>query len=203
MNKVYCYCYRYPLLRLSISQTAVSAEPASSTGKPIPGCTDRLCHTILILNIIVGSLLTPDTSACHATRCLCHQTLSERVVCSRLTRLRHLRRDTDGVTSVQLSVAVLTTSACAHHRFIQRQPVPIIGSYNVRLCPSSVFTSACAHHRFLQRQPVPIISSYNVSLCPSSVPSTSEYFPLIVFERECSYIEVNKADLWRLSQAAV
>ena len=203
MNKVYCYCYRYPLLRLSISQTAVSVEPASSTGKPITGCTDRLCHTILILNIIVGTLLTPDTSACHVTRCLCHQTLSERVVCSRLTRLRHLRRDTDGVTSVQLSVAVLTTSACAHHRFIQRQPVPIIGSYNVRLCPSSVFTSACAHHRFLQRQPVPIISSYNVSLCPSSVPSTSEYFPLIVFERECSYIEVNKADLWRLSQAAV
>ena len=163
MNKVYCYCYRYPLLRLSINQTAVSAEPASSTGKPIPGCTDRLCHTILILNIIVGSLLTPGTSACHVTRCLCHQTLSERVVRSQLTQLTQLRRDSDGVTSVQVSVAVLTTSACAHHRFLQRQSVPIIGSYNV-------------------------------SLCPSSVPSTSEYFLLIVFERECSYIKVNEAD---------
>ena len=163
MNKVCGYCYRYQLLWLSINQTAVSAEPAISTGKPVPGCTDRLCHTILILNIIVGSLLTPDTSACHVTRCLCHQTLSERVVYSRLTRLTQLRRDTDGVTSVQLSVAVLTTSACAHHRFLQRQPVPITGSYNV-------------------------------SLCPSSVPSTSEYFLLIVFERECSYIKVNEAD---------
>ena len=163
MNKVYCYCYRYPLLRLSINQTAVSAEPDSSTGKLVPGCTDRLCHTILILNIIVGSLLTPGTSACHVTRCLCRQTLSGRVVCSQLTRLTQLQQDTDGVTSVQLSVLVLTTSACAHHRFLQRQPVPIIGSYNV-------------------------------SLCPSSVPSTSEYFLLIVFERECSYIMVNEAD---------
>ena len=162
MNKVCCYCYRYQLLWLSISQTAVSAEPANSTGKPITGCTDRLCHTILILNIIVGSLLTPDTSACHVTRCLCHQILSERVVYSRLTQLTQLRRDTDGVTSVQLSVLVLTTSACAHHRFL--------------------------------RQPVPITGSYNVSLCPSSVPSTSKYFLLIVFERECSYIMVNEAD---------
>ena len=85
MNKVYCCRYRYQLLWLSISQTAVSAEPASSTGKPITGCTDRLCHTVLILNIIVGSLLIPGTSACHVTRCLCHQTLSERVVYSRLT----------------------------------------------------------------------------------------------------------------------
>ena len=94
-------------------------------------------------------------------------------MCCRLTRLTRLRRDTDGVTSVQL-VAVLTTSACAHHQFLQRQPVPIIGSYKVSLCPSSVLTtSACAHHWFLQRQPVPIISSYNVSLCPSSVLTTS------------------------------
>ena len=92
-------------------------------------------------------------------------------MCCRLTRLTQLRRDTDGVTSVQL-VAVLTTSACTHHQFLQRQPVPII-------------------------------SSYNVSLCPSSVPSTSEYFLLIVFERECSYIMVTEADLWRLSQTAV
>ena len=89
--------------------------------------------------------------------------------------------------------SVLTTSACTHHQFLQRQPVP----------SSVLTTSACAHHQFLQRQPVPIISSYNVSLCPSSVPSTSEYFLLIAFERECSYIKVNKADLWRLSQAAV
>ena len=170
MNKVYCYCYRYPLLRLSINQTAVSAEPASSTGKPITGCTDRLCHTVLILNIIVGSLLIPGTSAYHVTRCLCHQTLSERVVYSRLTWLTQLRQDTDAVTSVQLSVAVLTTSACAHHLFIQRQPVPIISSY--------------------------------VSLCPSLVPSTSEYFLLIVFERECSYIKVNEADsLYECSKA--
>ena len=171
MNKVYCCRYRYQLLWLSISQTAVSAEPASSTGKPITGCTDRLCHTVLILNIIVGSLLIPGTSACHVTRCLCHQTLSERVVYSRLTWLTQLRQDTDAVTSVQLSVAVLTTSACAHHRFLQRQPVPIIGSYNV-------------------------------SLCPSSVPSTSEYFLLVVFERECSYIMVNEADsLYECSKA--
>ena len=83
-------------------------------------------------------------------------------MCSRLTRLTQLRRDTDGVTSVQL-FAVLTTSACTHHRFLQRQPVPIISSYNVSL----------SHHQFLQRQPVPIISSYNVSLCPSSVLTTS------------------------------
>ena len=75
-------------------------------------------------------------------------------MCCRLTRLTQLRRDTDGVTSVQL-VTVL------------------------------------------------IIGSYNVSLCPSSVPSTSEYFLLITFERECSYIKVKKADLWPLSQAAV
>ena len=124
-------------------------------------------------------------------------------MCCRLTRLTQLRRDTDGVTSVQL-VAVLTTSACTHHQFLQRQPVPIICSYNVSLCPSLVLTtSACTHHQFLQRQPVPIIGSYNVSLCPSSVPSTSEYFLLIVFERECSYIMVTEADLWRLSQTAV
>ena len=81
-------------------------------------------------------------------------------MCSRLTRLTQLRRDTDGVKSVQL-VAVLTTSACAHHQFL-RQPVPIIGSIHFR-----------------------ILSSH------------------IVFERECSYIMVTEADLWRLSQAAV
>ena len=143
-------------VQLSTSQTAVSAEPASSTGKPVPGCTDGLCHTILILNIIVGSLLTPGTSACHVTRCLCHRGIRKGDATSARHRRSHI-------------------SAACHC------------SYNVNVCPSSVLTtSACAHHRFLQRQPVPIISFYNVSLCPSSVPSTSEYFPLIVFERECS-----------------
>ena len=148
MNKVYCYCYRYPLLRLSISQTAVSAEPASSTGKPIPGCTDRLCHTILILNIIVGSLLTPDTSACYATRCLCHQ----------------IRKG--GVQSTD-TPAASSARHLRHHRFIQRQTVPIISFY-VSLCPSSVLTtSACAHHQFLQRQPVPIIGSIHFRILSS------------------------------------
>ena len=162
MNKVYCYCYRDHLLQLSTSQTAVSAEPAISTGKPVPpDCTD-FEH---------NSKYNRWVSSYNRHVSLSRDSLSGRVVCSRLTQLTQLRRHTDGVKSVQL-VAVLTTSACAHHRFLQRQPVPIIGSYNV-------------------------------SLCPSSVPSTSEYFLLITFERECSYIKVKKADLWPLSQAAV
>ena len=144
MNKVYCYCYRYPLLRLSISQTAVSAEPASSTGKPIPGCTDRLCHTILILNIIVGSLLTPGTSACHVTRCLCHQ----------------------GITKGHVQSTDTTDATSARHRRSQIGAA-CHGSY-VSLCPSSVLTtSACAHHRFHPLQNTFLSSFLNVSVLTS------------------------------------
>ena len=62
---------------------------------------------------------------------------------SRLTRLTQLRRDTDGVTSVQL-VTVL-----------------IIGSYNVSLCPSSVPSTS---EYFL------LTSSLNVSVLTSWLP---------------------------------
>ena len=132
-------------VQLSTSQTAVSAEPASSTGKPVPGCTDGLRHTILILNIIVGSLLTPGTSACHVTRCLCHRGIRKGGVQS---------TDTPDATSERHRRCHISAACC--------------GSYNVSLCPSSVLTtSACAHHRFLQRQPVPIIGSIHFRILSS------------------------------------
>ena len=148
MNKLCCYCYRYPLLRLSINQTAVSAEPASSTGKPVPSCTDGLCHTILILNIIVGSLLTPGTSACHVTRCLCHRGIRKGGVQSAdtpdATSARHRRCHISAACHCSYNVnvcpsSVLTTSACVHHRFLQRRPVPIIGSIHFRILSSHRF----------------------------------------------------------------
>ena len=145
MNKVDCYCYRDQLLQLSTSQTAVSAEPASSTGKPVPGCSDRLCHTILILNIIVGCLLTPGTSACRVTRCLCHQGIRKGDVQSTdttdATSARHRRCHISAACRGSYNVSlypssVLTTSACAHHQFLQRQPGPIIGSIHFRILSS-------------------------------------------------------------------
>ena len=158
MNKVYCCRYRYQLLWLSISQTAVSAEPASSTGKPITGCTDRLCHTVLILNIIVGSLLIPGTSACHVTRCLCHQTLSERVVLQ--------STDTTDAASARHWRCHISAAQCRGSYNVS--PVPIIDSCNVSLCPSSVLTtSACAHHRFHPLQNTFFSSSLNVSVLTS------------------------------------
>ena len=146
MNKVYCYCYRYPLLRLSINQTAVSAEPDSSTGKLVPGCTDRLTHNSdSKYNRWVSSYTW-------------HVSLSRDSVFVSPNFIRQ-----GGVQSADTPDAT-----SARHWRCHISAAQCLGSYNVSLCPSSVLTtSACAHHRFLQRQPVPIIGSIHFRILSS------------------------------------